>query len=369
MKVLITGGGTGGHIYPAISIAKKIKQEIPDAEILYVGTQSGLESDIVPKEGIEFKTVRVKGFQRKLSPDTFKSLMELALGLNDARKIIRRYSPDLVIGTGGYVCGPIVLLASLARIPTMIHEQNAFPGVTNKILSKFVSKIACSFEEARKYFSDKEKIQITGNPIREDLLEIDREEAITELGLDSNAKTVLSFGGSGGQRSLNESMLEYILKKSEDPSVQIVHITGKRFYDSFKKKLEDSGIKELPQNIRVMEYCYEIPKYLVASDIVVTSAGAITIAEVTALGKPSILIPKKNTAENHQEHNARALEKRGASLVLLEDELSGVDFSEKLDELIGNQEALKEMGARSKEAGIVDANSRIFEIVKKLLGS
>lgn len=369
MKVLITGGGTGGHIYPAISIAKKIKQEIPEADILYVGTQSGLESDIVPKEGIAFKTVRVKGFQRKLSPDTFKSLTELALGLNDARKIIRQYSPDLVIGTGGYVCGPIVLLASLARIPTMIHEQNAFPGITNKILSKFVSKIACSFEEARKYFSNKEKIQITGNPIREDLLQIDRADALEELGLDGNAKTVLSFGGSGGQRSLNDCMLDYILKKSGDTNVQIVHITGKRFYESFKSKLEENGMADLPENIRVMEYCYEIPKYLVSSDIVVTSAGAITIAEITALGKPSILIPKKNTAENHQEYNARALEKRGASIVLLEDELAGVDFSEKLDGLISDEEALKHMGSMSKEAGISDANNRIFEVVRELLGN
>ena len=369
MKVLITGGGTGGHIYPAIAIAKKIKQEIPDIDILYVGTKNGLESDIVPKEGIEFKTVRVKGFQRKLSPDTFKSLTELALGLNDARKIIRRYSPDLVIGTGGYVCGPIVFLASLARIPTMIHEQNAFPGITNKILSKFVSKIACSFEEARRYFSNKEKIQITGNPIREDLLKINRLDAIKELGLEESAKTILSFGGSGGQRSLNDCMFDYIMKKSKDPSMQIIHITGKRFYESFKSKLEENGMADLPENIRVMEYCYEIPKYLVASDIVVTSAGAITIAEITALGKPSILIPKKNTAENHQEHNARALEKRGASLVLLEDELSDVDFTEKLDSLISDKDALSEMGMMSKAAGIVDANERIFKVVRELLGN
>lgn len=369
MKILITGGGTGGHIYPAISIAKKIAQEVPDAELLYVGTQNGLEADIVPKEGIEFKTVRVKGFQRKISPDTFKSLLELALGLNDARKIIRQYGPDLVIGTGGYVCGPIVLLAAIGRIPTMIHEQNAFPGVTNKILSKFVSKIACSFEEARKYFSDKSKIVITGNPIREDILQIKREDMYSELKLDSGKKTVLSFGGSGGQRSLNECMLEYIVKHRKNSELQIVHITGKRFYKHFIQQVAEQGIEELPSNIVVMEYCYELPKYLVASDFVVTSAGAITIAEITALGKPSILIPKKNTAENHQEYNARALESRGASLVILEDELSDVDFSEKLDKLIFDVKSLETMGIKSKEAGIVDANDRIFKLVEELLNN
>lgn len=367
MKVLITGGGTGGHIYPAVSIAKKIKTELPDAEILYVGTQSGLESDIVPKEGIQFKTVRVKGFQRKISPDTFKSLMELTLGLNDARNIIREYKPDIVIGTGGYVCGPIVLIAALGRIPTLIHEQNAFPGITNKILSKFVSRIACSFEEAKKYFSVKSKIVVTGNPIREDILSIDRDETYRELNIDPTKKVVLSFGGSGGQKSLNDGMLEYITKKKDDSDIQIIHITGKRFYQSFKTQLEANGIVDLPGNIKIMEYCYDLPKYLVLSDLVVTSAGAITIAEITALGIPSIIIPKKNTAENHQEYNARALEERGASLVILEDELKTVDFSEKLDNLISDVSSLKTMGINSRKIGIADASDRIFSLVEELL--
>lgn len=367
MKILISGGGTGGHIYPAISIAHKIKEHNPDAELLYVGTDRGMESDIVPKEGIPFEAIRVRGFQRKLSMDTLKTGVELVKGLNDARTVIKKFKPDLVIGTGGYVCGPVVMTAALRGIPTLIHEQNAFPGVTNKILSKFVDKVACGFEEAEAHFKDKGSVVTTGNPVRQDILSYDSEEMRSKLGLGEGTKMILSFGGSGGQKSLNDGMYKYISDNLGNKGIRIVHVTGKRFYKSFTEKLAEDGMSDLPGHIEVMEYCYNLPEYMAAADLVVTSAGAITIAELTALGIPSIMIPKRNTAENHQEYNARALEKKGASRVILEKDLPSIDFTKEVNAVVDNKALLDKMKQNSRNMGIRDASDRIYRVVEGLL--
>ncbi|KNF09921.1 UDP-N-acetylglucosamine transferase MurG [Gottschalkia purinilytica] len=367
MKVLITGGGTGGHIYPALAIAKKIKEEYKNAEILYVGTERGLESELVPKEGLKFKTIRVKGFSRKLSKDTVKSIKELFLGLNDAKKVIKEFKPDIVIGTGGYVCGPVVLLASLKKIPTLIHEQNAFPGVTNKILSKFVSKVAGSFEECKKYFKKSEKVIITGNPIRKDILTIDKEKAYQDLKVDQNKPFILCFGGSGGQKKLNDAMLRFIIDNHDNDDIQVLHVTGKRFHESFMKELKSNGIDELSSNINVVPYFFEMPKALAIADLAITSGGAITIAEVTAVGVPTILIPKAYTAENHQEYNAKALEKAGASIVILEKDLTDNKLTKTIKEVLDDKEKLSNMAYNSKKIGIIDASERIVNIIKELV--
>jgi UDP-N-acetylglucosamine--N-acetylmuramyl-(pentapeptide) pyrophosphoryl-undecaprenol N-acetylglucosamine transferase len=367
MKVLITGGGTGGHIYPALAIARKIKQEYRDVDILYVGTEKGMEAEIVPKEGLAFKTVRVKGFTRKLSVDTIKSIKELFLGLNDANKVIRDFKPNIVIGTGGYVCGPIVFLAALKKIPTMIHEQNAFPGATNRILSKFVNRIAGSFEECKKYFKDPSKIIITGNPIRQDILNMDKEKSYKELKIDPYKHFILSFGGSGGQSSLNKAMQEVVLNINNNKNIQLLHVTGKRHYEKFMSELKDSGIGKLNDNIRIVPYFFEMPKALSIADLMITSGGAIAIAELTAVGIPSILIPKAYTTENHQEYNARALEKNGAGIVILEKELNGKLLLETINNLLSDSKKLSIMATKSKEMGIVDADKRIVNIVRDLV--
>ena len=367
MKFLVTGGGTGGHIYPALAIARKIKKEYKDAQIIYVGTEKGMESELVPKEGFEFKTIRVRGFRRKLSIDTVKSVKELVLGLNDARKIVKEFSPDIVIGTGGYVCGPIVLVATLNKIPTLIHEQNAFPGMTNKILGRFVDKIAGSFEESKKYFKYSEKITITGNPIREDILNIDKQIAYEELNIDRHKSFIYSVGGSGGQKRLNDSMIGVIEKNKNNRNIQILHVTGKRFYKPFMEELKKRGITELGKNIKVVSYFFEAPKALSIADLVITSAGAISIAEVTAIGKPTILIPKAYTAENHQEYNARVLEKEGASVVILENELNAEKLIYEIDELLNDKVKLTRMASKSKKIGIIDSTERIFDMIKSLV--
>ena len=367
MKVIITGGGTGGHIYPALAIARKIKDTYKEVDILYVGTEKGLESELVPKEGFKFHSIRVKGFSRKLSRDTFKSIKELVLGMNDARKILKEFAPDVVVGTGGYVCGPVVLLASLKKIPTLIHEQNAFPGVTNKILSKFVDRVAGSFEESIARFNNLEKVKITGNPVRQDLFEIDKDSAYKELQVNKAIPLILSFGGSGGQKSLNDTMFKFIVKNINNTKIQILHITGERFYEKFVSDLKSVGIEMPTENIKIEPYFHEMAKVLNIADLAITSGGAITIAELTAVGLPSIIVPQAYTAENHQEYNAKALEDKGAGVMIKEAELNVELLSEKVFDLLENPSKLKIISENSKKIGIRNADEKIVELIKEII--
>lgn len=365
MRVIVTGGGTGGHIYPALAIADKIKSEFNEVEILYVGTRNGMESKIVPDYGYKYMAIRAKGIRRKLTLDNLGALLENLKGIEDSKKILKDFNPDLIIGTGGYVSGPIVLLASINNIPTIIHEQNSYPGITNRILSKFVSRIAINFEESSKYF-DSKKTVITGNPIREEFFEVNKEKSYRELNIDRSKKFVMSIGGSSGQKSLNEAMLGFIIRNI-DKGLQILHVTGKNHYDSFINKLRELGIKEIPENIKIYPYFKNISKGLSIADLVITSSGAITLSEITAIGVPSILIPKSYTTENHQEHNARAIERKGAAKVILEKELTSNKLDEEVWKLLNDQNLLNSMRINSKKLGIKDAASRIVNIVKEIL--
>jgi len=363
MKYLITGGGTGGHIYPALAIAWEIKRRNKDAEILYVGTEKGLESELVPREGFAFKTIRVQGLPRKLNIQTIKAMKELLLGIRDANKIIKEFKPDVVIGTGGYVSAPVVFAASKKHIPTLIHEQNAFPGIANKILSRYVDKVLITFEESKKYFKYPEKIILTGNPIRKNILEVDKRKAYFQLKISPNKPFILSFGGSGGQKKLNDAML-YVIEKNINKDSQILHVTENRIYDDFMKKIQSKNIT-LNENIRVLPYMYDMPSALNIANLVVTSAGAITLAEISAIGVPSILIPKGYTAENHQEYNARAFEKKGASYLILEKDLTGEKLNNVINNLIYDFNKLKEMSKNSKALGNIYATEKIVDIVNR----
>lgn len=366
MRYLITGGGTGGHIYPALAIATEIKNRHKNGEILYVGTEKGLESELVPREGLDFKTIRVKGMPRKINKEAFLAIKELILGINDARRIIKEYNPDIVIGTGGYVCGPVVYMASRMKIPTLIHEQNAFPGITNKILSRFVDKVLITFEESKKYFKYPEKVIVTGNPIRKSIVEVDKDSAYMNQNINQNIPFILSFGGSGGQKKLNHAMLDVIERNVSNNNIQIIHVTGKRFYDEFIKEMESRNIN-LGENIRVIPYFYDIPQGLNIADLVITSAGAITLAEVSAIGVPSILIPKGYTAENHQEYNARAFEDKGASYLILEKDLTGEGLNKIINKIIYDKKKLEDMATNSKRIGKLDASEKIANIIDDLV--
>lgn len=366
MKYLITGGGTGGHIYPALAIASEIKRSNPNADILYIGTNNGLEAELVPKAGFKFKTIRVKGMPRRLNKSSIIALRELMHGLSESKKIIKEYKPDIVIGTGGYVSGPVVYMAKRLKVPALIHEQNVYPGITNKILSRLVDKIAVTFDDAKKYFKYPEKVVNTGNPIRGEILKVNKKDAHEKLNINPDIPFILSFGGSGGQKKLNECFYEIVKNYKNTDNYQLIHITGTRFYDEFVKKLSDNGI--IPNSkIRVLPYFYDMPDALNIADLIVTSAGAITLAEISAVGVPSILIPKAYTAENHQEFNARTFQEKGASVMILEKDLDYIGLKNTIEQLINNKQKLKEMSLNSKKMGKSNAARLIVAEIDRLL--
>lgn len=363
MRVILSGGGTGGHIYPAIAIANKIKEKNPNAEILFIGTEKGMESDIVPKSGYEIKFITVSYLKRKISFHNIKSAGMLLKGIIEARSIIKKFNPDIVIGTGGFVCGPVVYMASKLGIKTIIHEQNVFPGLTNRILNKYVDKVALSFKDAEKYFENKQKLVVTGNPIREDFLRITDEEAIKKYKTESNLPLVLVVGGSGGAFKINDSVVN-MLKKYKPKDFKLILVTGKRLYENTIKNINKL---DLDNRHEVIPYINDMPYALKACDLIICSAGAITIAEITAVGKPAILIPKSHTAENHQEYNANAMGDKGAAEVIKEDRLNEEILIQKIEEILRNKNKLEIMKTCSKEAGIVNAADRIYIEIKKLI--
>lgn len=357
MKVILSGGGTGGHIYPALTIADNIKLLCPEAEIIFVGTKAGLEKDIIPRYGYPLKFIEVAGFRRSLSFDTLRSAGKLFEGLYDAYKIISTEKPDLVIGTGGYVCGPVVFTAALQGIPTCIQEQNAMPGVTNKILSRFVKKVFLGYEEAGKYFKHGAELVFTGNPIRTEILEHKRAEAYKELGLDSKKKTILVSGGSRGARSINNAMVEVEHALSGRSDVQVLHATGDVNFEAHMKALAEKG--DLGENIVVKPYLHNMPIALAAADLAVFRAGAIGLAELMAKGIPSVLVPYPYATANHQEFNARAVEAQGAARVILDKELNGEILIETIEHLLLHNDELEKMTSAAKALGKPEAAAMI----------
>ncbi|MGL5347306.1 MAG: undecaprenyldiphospho-muramoylpentapeptide beta-N-acetylglucosaminyltransferase [Peptostreptococcaceae bacterium] len=364
MKILLSGGGTGGHVYPAIAIANKIKEEYPDAEILFVGTAKGIESEIVPKYGYKIETVTVQGFKRKIDLDNVKRVFKLFKGLEQSRKVVKKFKPDVVIGTGGYVSGPVLFNASMSKFPTVVHEQNSFPGVTNKILSKVVTKVLTSFEDSHERFPEgsRDKLVLTGNPVRKEILVARKNVARRNLGISEDKKMVLCYGGSGGSRKINEAM-KLVVKNMVNEDVAFIFATGKGYHEEFMTSIEGLNLKPYQ---KVVPYLEDMANALAASDLVIGSAGAISLAEITALGKPTIIIPKAYTAENHQEYNAKSVEKQGAGIAILEKNLTPETLNDAVFKLLGDREALIEMAQRSKEIGKPEAIDLIYNEVIKI---
>ncbi|HBI93733.1 MAG TPA: undecaprenyldiphospho-muramoylpentapeptide beta-N-acetylglucosaminyltransferase [Terrisporobacter glycolicus] len=363
MKVLLSGGGTGGHVYPAIAIANKIKEENPDCEILFVGTEKGIESEIVPKYGYELKTVTVQGFRRKIDFENVKRVFKLCKGLEQSRRIVKKYKPDIVIGTGGYVSGPVLFNSALNKTVTIVHEQNSFPGVTNKILSKVVTRVLTSFEDSHERFPEesRNKLVLTGNPVRKEILQSRKSTSRKKLGISEDKKMVLCYGGSGGSEEINDAM-RLVIKNMVKEDIAFIFATGKLYYDEFMESLGEVSLKPYQ---RVMPYLDNMADGLSASDIVIGSAGAISLAEITALGKPSIIIPKAYTAENHQEYNAKSIESQGAGIAILEKDLTPEKLNEVVFKLLGDRELLIDMANASKSIGKPQAIDLIYgEIMK-----
>lgn len=361
MRVLLSGGGTGGHVYPAIAIANKIKEKHPEAEILFVGTENGIESEIVPKEGFDIKTITVQGFRRKIDLENMKRCIKLCKGMCDARKIVKEFDPDIVIGTGGYVSGPVVFNSVKKGRVTFIHEQNSFPGITNKILAKRVSNIGVSFKDSIERFSSHEryKISVVGTPVREELLNVSKTKARNTLNVPLDKKMVLCYGGSGGFDTINNAMIS-VIRKMLDDDIAFIFATGKNYYEEVISKFKDVTFKEYQ---KIVPYLDDMANSLAASDLVIGSAGATSLAEITAVGKASIIIPKSYTAENHQEYNAKSIEKDGAGVCILESEATEEKLQEVVFDLLSNDIKRRSMEKNSYAIGSRDSIDKIYELL------
>lgn len=366
MRIIVSGGGTGGHIYPAITLIRCIQHLVEGSEVLYVGTKAGLESDIIPKEGLPFTTVDIRSFERKISLHNVQTVCLAAQSVWRARRIVKDFKPDVVIGTGGYVCGPVLLAASLLKIPTLIQEQNVFAGVTNKILGRFVTKVAVGYEEATKFFPE-DKTVFTGNPIRNEVLLEERQAALQSFGLDPDKLTILISGGSRGARSINRAMIDVHRHFFANSAVQLLHVTGKNEYNDIVDKMAKHGIKNDGRgNIIIKPYLYNMPKALAMTDLAVFRAGAVGLAELTAKGIPAILVPYPYAAENHQEYNALAMQKNGAAIVIHDTELNSDKLIQTIEELLKNQSKLQAMAKSSKAMGRPQAAHDIAKLAVNL---
>lgn len=361
-RVIISGGGTGGHIYPAITIARAIA-DIEPTEFLYVGSKIGLENTLIPNEGIPFVTIDVRGLERKISFRNLVTLGKTAGSLLRAEQIIHKFKPDVVIGTGGFVCGPVLLAASLSGIPTLVQEQNVIPGVTNTILSRFVKCVALGYEEAADRFKRKDILVYTGNPVRKDILTGTRDHGRALLGLDPDKFTLLVAGGSRGARSINNAMIEVHRYFRDSRDIQILHVTGDHEYDRVVGQLEGiDGKGRYGEGNHIIPYLHHMPEALAAADLAVYRAGAVGLAELTVRGLPAILIPYPYAAEDHQRYNAQALVMCGAAKMILDKMLTGRELLEEIVHLKNDPEALKRMARASKSKGRPQAAHDIAEL-------
>ena len=360
MKVIVSGGGTGGHIYPAIAMCQKLEEEIENLEILYVGLNNGPEKRIVKKYGYKFKAIDAMGLPRRISKRLFKSLFTNLKGFNEAKKIIKEFKPDLVIGTGGYVCAPILYQASKKHIKTLIHESNSFPGVTTRFLSNKVDIVCISFEEARKHLKNQSNIYFTGNPVRTSFNTSYSQEDLEKLGIKKDRPVVFSFGGSNGSKILNEAVSQ--MSEILDGKFYLLHQTGIKNYDDFVKNTKENNY------IKAFSYIDNIDLFYAVSDLVIASSGAMSLSEISNLKKASILIPKAYTTENHQEYNARSYLEKGACSMILEKELDGNILYNNILKIVEDKEKLKDMGEKASLLQNPNASDDIFNLIKKLMG-
>lgn len=362
LRVLVSGGGTGGHVNPAIAIANYIKEKDKKAQIAFVGTEKGIENILVPKEGYKLYHVKVKGFKRKqlISLSNIDALIKAFTSQMEAKKIIKEFKPDIVIGTGGYVSFPILAAAAKMKIPTVIHEQNAFPGVTTKTLAKNVDKVMISFEDSRKYFSDQSKLIYTGNPVKSEFFNLDYAKAKSEL--TPGRPMIMSYGGSMGAEPINEAVIEFMDKYSKNKNINHYHATGSRVFKETSDVFNQKGLNTY-KNLFLSEYFYGISKYIAAADIIICRSGALTLAELSIAGKAAILIPSPYVTENHQYKNAEVLERENAAVIIEEKDLTAELLMKKVDELLSDPVKLANMSKNIGKFAIRDTLEKMYKII------
>ena len=371
MNVIFTCGGTAGHVNPALALAGYMKKMQPDVRVLFVGTPRGMERDLVEKQGYDFRGVEVSGFRRSLSAsalrDNLRSVKNLITSPHQARAILKEFRPDLVVGTGGYASYPMVRCAAKAGIPTAVHESNMVPGLTTKQLEPYADRIMVGFEECRQHYRHPEKIIVTGTPVRGDFFDLSHEEARQKLGLTDDRPLVVSFWGSLGARDMNRKMLEFFQHEVADGEpFHHIHAFGGAGWESMKGEITALGLDKYP-SLDLREYIYDMAVVMRAADLVICRAGASTVSEITALAVPTIIVPSPYVVNNHQEKNARILEKHGGAKLFLEAECTGEGLYRAAREILGGPRCRKTMSHGMGELGILDATDRIYNTVMELV--
>ena len=370
MKILFAAGGTGGHINPALAAAGDIRERYPDAEILFVGTKNKMEAKLVPAAGFDFETIDIDGFYRQLTLENIKrdiaTLFKILRASSQAKKILRAFAPDAVVGFGGYVSGPVVRMASKLGIPTAIHEQNAYPGITNKALAKRVDLVMLNVEKAGALMKAKNTPVVTGLPVRGEMLRADRALSRAELGVRDDQTLVLSMGGSLGAQTINDAMVRLIADHWNDQSLYFLHAAG-QFGDWVPEKLRENGVAlAQAKNVEIRPYINDMDRCMAAADLVICRAGASSLSELEALGRASILIPSPNVAENHQYHNAMALVEQDAALLLEEKDYTPQAMEALFTAAVSDKNRLQTLGENAKKLGVPDAKRKIADLIVAL---
>ena len=362
MRILVTGGGTGGHIYPALAFIRYVQKIQPDSEFLYVGTHRGLENKIVPETGISFKTIKIQGFKRKLSLDNIKTVQLFVESIKRSKEILREFKPDVVIGTGGYVSGSVVYAAARMKIPTIVHEQNSVPGITNKFLSRFANRVGISFPDAAQYFPENKTV-LVGNPRAQEVVTSGKSEVLEQYGLLPDIPTVLIFGGSQGALKINQAVIQALPKFSQK-EYQELYASGDRYYNEIAEKFD---IEKINHNLSLQPYIKNMTDVMANVDLLIGRAGATSIAELTALGLPAILIPSPYVTNDHQTKNAQSLVNAGAVKMITDADLTGEKLVEAVDEIMGDPEKKAMMAKASRQEGIPDAAERLWSLVNEIV--
>ena len=370
-RVIFTCGGTAGHVNPALALAQRIRDANPDAQILFIGAERGLERDLVEKAGYPFRAVRVSNFHRSFAPKEIKHNLESALNAlrspGEARRLLREFQPEAVIGTGGYASYPAVKAAAKLGIPTAVHESNMIPGLTTKLLEPLVDRIMVGFEACRANYKHPEKVVVTGTPVRGEFFTRTKEQAKRELGVTDGRPLVVSFWGSLGASGMNRQIADFIALESKDAPFYHIHSAGKSGFPMVRELLQEKGVANFDgPSTRLVEYLYNMPLVMRAADLVISRAGASTLSELTALGVPAILVPSPYVTNHHQEKNARALEDAGGAAVLLEPDCTGEALYRTTCEILRDAGRLKKMSESMSALGIRDATERIFDAIESI---
>lgn len=362
MRILVTGGGTGGHIYPALAFIRYVQKIQPDSEFLYVGTHRGLENKIVPETGISFKTIKIQGFKRKLSFENIKTVQLFIESIKRSKEILREFKPDVVIGTGGYVSGSVVYAAARMKIPTIVHEQNSVPGITNKFLSRFADKVGICFPDAAQYFPESKTV-LVGNPRAQEVVTSGKSEVLEQYDLLPDIPTVLIFGGSQGALKINQAVIQALPQFSQK-EYQVLYASGDRYYNEISEKFD---VGKISRNLSLQPYIKNMTDVMANVDLLIARAGATSIAEFTALGLPGILIPSPYVTNDHQTKNAQSLVNAGAVKMIADADLTGDKLVEAVDEIMNDSEKRERMAKASRQEGIPDAAERLWTLVNEIV--